>query len=161
MPISNIPAILCNWVGLVWTISCRKHNMLTNITEWTYLSLLVAESISNLRGVGWCFFLYWNSNRTFCEQTVETLICVLRRLIWVCAVCLCPPPPKKKGARLIWVKSNLWMFNIHVLGNLTLNTLWTHTVWYVPGFFFICSIIDTFSTAKSFFPTLDSRCRCT
>ena len=35
---------------------------------------------------------YSNSNRRFSEQTVETLIRrrVLRCLIWVCAVCLCP-----------------------------------------------------------------------
>ena len=38
------------------------------------------------------FNFYSNANRTFWEQTVETLIVrrALRRLIWVCAVCLCP-----------------------------------------------------------------------
>ena len=46
----------------------------------------------NLAVLGGIFHFYSHSNRTFCEQTVETLIrsCVLRRLIWVCAVCLCP-----------------------------------------------------------------------
>ena len=41
-------------------------------------------------------------NRTFCKQTVGTLIrsSILRCLIWVCTVCLCPT---KKDARLIWV----------------------------------------------------------
>ena len=34
---------------------------------------------------------YQNSNITYCKQTVKTLIRsrVLRRLIWVCTVCLC------------------------------------------------------------------------
>ena len=42
------------------------------------------QSISVLRVVGWCFFhLHSNFNRTFWEQTVETLILV-------CTVCLCP-----------------------------------------------------------------------
>ena len=40
------------------------------------------KSISNIRGVR-CTF-YSISNRNFCKQTV------LRRLIWVCTVSLCP-----------------------------------------------------------------------
>ena len=42
--------------------------------------------------LGGTFHCYSNSNRIFCEQTVETLIRrrVLRRLIWVCVVCQCP-----------------------------------------------------------------------
>ena len=38
------------------------------------------------------FHFYSNSSRTFREQTKEILIRrgILRRLIWVCAVCLCP-----------------------------------------------------------------------
>ena len=38
------------------------------------------------------FHFIQNYNRTFCKQTVETLIRrrVLWRLIWVCVVCLCP-----------------------------------------------------------------------
>ena len=42
--------------------------------------------------VGWYFSFYSNFNRTFCKQTVETLIRrrVLWRLVWICIVCLCP-----------------------------------------------------------------------
>ena len=38
------------------------------------------------------FHFYSNSYRTLCEQTVETLIRhpIMRHLIWVCPVCLCP-----------------------------------------------------------------------
>ena len=47
---------------------------------------------------------YSNCNRRFCKQTVEIQIRrrFLRRLIWVCPVCLYP----KKDARLIWVKTH-------------------------------------------------------
>ena len=47
-------------------------------------------SISIFRGV-WCTF-FITFDRNSCKQTVETLIIcrVLRRLIWVCTVCLCP-----------------------------------------------------------------------
>ena len=50
------------------------------------------QSISVLRVVRLYFSFLSNSNRIFCKQTVETLIrCrVLRRLIWVSTVCLCP-----------------------------------------------------------------------
>ena len=62
--------------------------MLKGISHWYKLD----QSISVLRVVGWYFHIYSNFNRTFCKQTVETLIRrrVLRRLIWVCTVCLCP-----------------------------------------------------------------------
>ena len=42
--------------------------------------------------LGGNFPFYSNFNRIFCKQTVETLIRrrFLRRLIWVCTVCLCP-----------------------------------------------------------------------
>ena len=42
--------------------------------------------------LGGIFHFYSNFDRTFCEQTVETLIRRrgLRRLIWVYNVCLCP-----------------------------------------------------------------------
>ena len=43
------------------------------------------QSISVLRVVGWYFSFYSNFNRTFCKQTVETLI-RRRVLIWVCTV---------------------------------------------------------------------------
>ena len=48
------------------------------------------QFISVLRDDGWYNSFYSNFNTT--KQTVETLIKrrVLRRLIWVCAACLCP-----------------------------------------------------------------------
>ena len=44
------------------------------------------------------FRYFSNFDRTFNEQTVETLIRhrALLHLIWVQTVCLCPPPPQKK-----------------------------------------------------------------
>ena len=50
-------------------------------------------SLFQILGVlGGIFHFYSNSNIRFCEQTVETLIRrrIMRCLIWVCAVCLCP-----------------------------------------------------------------------
>ena len=44
------------------------------------------------------FHFYSNFNRRFCKQTVKTL---MRRLVWVCAVCLFS---HKKESRLVWVK---------------------------------------------------------
>ena len=60
------------------------------------------QSVSVLRVVGRYLSFYLNFKRTNCMQPVETLIRrrVLRRLIWVCTVFLCPT---KKVARLIWV----------------------------------------------------------
>ena len=53
-----------------------------------------------LGGGGGIFHFYSNSNRAFCEQTMETLIRRhhLWRLICICAVCICPTK------RFIWVK---------------------------------------------------------
>ena len=53
--------------------------------------------------IGWYFFSLF---LTFCMQTVETLIrcCILRHLIWVCIVCLCPS--KRTLYRLIWVNDS-------------------------------------------------------
>ena len=52
----------------------------------------IGQSISVLRAVGWYILFSFNSIRTSCKQTVETLIRrhILWRLIWVCTVCLCP-----------------------------------------------------------------------
>ena len=49
-----------------------------------------------------------NSNRTFCKQTVETLIrcSILLSLFWVCAVCLCPTKRTLGLYGLIFV---MWM----------------------------------------------------
>ena len=57
----------------------------------------VDESISIFRG-GWCtffIFILFLIEIPLCEDC-----CVLRRLIWVCTVCICP---RKRDARLIWV----------------------------------------------------------
>ena len=58
------------------------------------LSILIKwTSPLSIWGVsGVLFHFYSISNRYFCKQTVKTLIRrrVLRRLIWVCTVCLCP-----------------------------------------------------------------------
>ena len=39
-------------------------------------------------------YMYENANNSFnwnsCKQTVKILISIMRRLIWVCTVCLCP-----------------------------------------------------------------------
>ena len=61
------------------------------------------QSISVLRDVRWYFHFYSSFNRKLCKQTVETLIRrrILWRLIWVCAICLCPI----KDARHILVKN--------------------------------------------------------
>ena len=50
------------------------------------------EFISNFRVIRWYFRLYSNCKRILCKQTLETLIrCrILRRLILVCIVCICP-----------------------------------------------------------------------
>ena len=54
------------------------------------------EFIYNFRVVSGIFHFYSNFNRTFCKQTVETLIRrhVMWRLTWVCTVCLCPTKRK-------------------------------------------------------------------
>ena len=53
------------------------------------------------------FFYYLNLNRTFCKQTVETLIRrrVLRRLVWVCTICLRPTERTLNIYRLIRVNN--------------------------------------------------------
>ena len=49
-------------------------------------------SVIRLKGMfGSIFHFHSNFNRTFCKQTVRTLIKrIVRRLIWYCTVCLCP-----------------------------------------------------------------------
>ena len=53
---------------------------------------IINQSIFVSRVVKLYFHIYQNADRTFCKQTVETLIRhrILRCLIWVCTVCLCP-----------------------------------------------------------------------
>ena len=55
----------------------------------TIIRMSLFQSLGELGGI---FHFYSNSNRTFCEQTVDTVIRrrILWRLILVSAVCLCP-----------------------------------------------------------------------
>ena len=55
--------------------------------------------ISNFRGVGWYFSFFPNFNKRFCKQTVKFLIRhrIMRCLIWICPVSLCP---QKRTLRL-------------------------------------------------------------
>ena len=78
-------------------------NILTHLCQM-YLPILInwTSPFSILGLLGGIFHFYSNLKRNFCKQTVENLIRrhILRSLIWVCAVCMCP---QKKDARLIWV----------------------------------------------------------
>ena len=67
-------------------------------------------SLFQILGVlGGIFPFYSNSNRTFCEQTEETLI-RRRVLIWVCAVCLYPT----KRTIGLWKRTiGLWKQTLH------------------------------------------------
>ena len=66
---------------------------LTYLSRINLPTLISRTSPFPILGVlGVIFHIYSNSNRTFCEQTVGTLIGrrVLQHLIWDCTVCLCP-----------------------------------------------------------------------
>ena len=58
------------------------------------------QYISVLRVVERYFSFLFKFNRTFCKQTVETLIRHMQCLIWVCNVCLCPI---KRKLGLYWL----------------------------------------------------------
>ena len=76
------------------------------MSDFFFLKPLLGNYLSYNLGVLGCIVRVCpNSNRTFCMQTVETLIrrCVLRRLVWVFTVC--------QGARFIWVKRDKASFN--------------------------------------------------
>ena len=87
--------------------SCYTYN--TNRCSLTYICLrdpsilIIWKSSFPIVGVSGVLLFYSISNRYSCYQTVKTLIRrrVLRRLIWVYTVCLCP---QKWDTRLIWVK---------------------------------------------------------
>ena len=79
---------------------------LTNLSRMSFPISISGTSLFQILGIlGSIFHFYSISNRTFCEQTVETQIRCrgLRHLNKVCAVCLCP----KKDARLIWVNTKI------------------------------------------------------
>ena len=70
---------------------CGTYN-LKKITV-NQFGIIDGTSLFQILGVlGGILYCYSNSKRTFCKQTVETLIrCrVLRRLVWVSIVCPCP-----------------------------------------------------------------------
>ena len=79
--------------SLIWVhIAC-------NIGYLTHLSGMELPTVINWNSpflfqgmLGGIFHFYSKINRTFCKQTVETLIRrgILWRLVWVCIVCLRP-----------------------------------------------------------------------
>ena len=81
------------------TVNVLKKNQntflylfLTYLSRMNFPISICRTSLFQILGVLGGIFHCSNPNRTFSEQTVETLIrcCFLRRLIWVFAVCLCP-----------------------------------------------------------------------
>ena len=75
---------------------------------------------------GVLFHFYSISNRYSCQQTVKTLIRrrVLRRLIWVCTVCLCP---KNRTLGLYGLKQCVLEFRFNLLATEVL-LMSTHNV---------------------------------
>ena len=71
------------------------------------------------------FHFYSNFNRTFCKQTVETLIrcSILRYLIWVCIVCICPS------------KRKLGLYHHYGLMIAVSIALWPFTFWFGLRFY--------------------------
>ena len=66
---------------------------LTHLIQMEFPTVILWNSPFLFYGIlGGIFHFYSNFNRTFCKQTVETLIRrrVLRRPIFVCTVCICP-----------------------------------------------------------------------
>ena len=83
----------CHIMAQIWCVAIVKVVLISPFKPNVLSYLVRCTSLFQILGVfGDSFRFYSNSNRTLCEQTVETLIRrrVLRRLIWVCAVCLCP-----------------------------------------------------------------------
>ena len=75
--------------------SCYSHTLKSEsiyyLAEWNFPLISIGPVHFHLKGCRVVYF-YSNFNRTFCKQTVETLIrCrILQHLIWVFTVCLCP-----------------------------------------------------------------------
>ena len=91
---------------LLYTFNLSKQN----VTSHSYQ---LSSPFPNLRVVRLELLCYQNSNRTFCKQTVETLIRrrVLRRLIWVCTVCLCPTKKTLGLKTFINIEYMILLFN--------------------------------------------------
>ena len=74
------------------------RHFLTNLSRLNFPISMGRTSLIQILGVlGGIFHFYSNSYRSFCKQTVETLIRrrILRRLVWVCAFCLYLCPTKR------------------------------------------------------------------
>ena len=66
---------------------------LTHLSRMDFLTVFSWTSPFPFEGLLGCIFHFHSIfNRTVCQQTVQTLIRrrVLRRLVWVCTICLCP-----------------------------------------------------------------------
>ena len=72
------------------------------------------QPISVLGMLGGIFHFYSNFNRKLCKQTVGTLIrpVRLRRLIWVCTICLCP---RKRMLGIYGLKCNYFAYLISIV----------------------------------------------
>ena len=94
-------------------IQCKPRSAcyLTHLSQINFPISISRTSLLQILGVlGGIFHLISNFNRKFCKQTVETLIRrrVLRRLIWVSTVCLCPT---KRTLGLNGLRISLIRFN--------------------------------------------------
>ena len=70
-----------------------------NTSFLTHFSLMDLPTLTSrmspfpIKGMlGGTFHFFPNFNKPFCKQTVKILIrhCIIRCLIWICTVCLCP-----------------------------------------------------------------------
>ena len=108
--------------------------LLTNLSQ-IYLPTSIRRTspfhiLEVLAGIFFIFHFYSSFNRTFCKQIVKTLIRrrVLWRLVWICAVYLCPT--KRKLGLYKWAKLKIYFkscklsltFNSH-LSSKYMNTL--------------------------------------
>ena len=114
----NICAVLTAFISHIYITTkisiiglflfCRVLT-LSQIDLPTFISGTSSFPISGLLG-GICHFSPFN--RIFCKQTVKILIRhrIMRCLIWVCTVCLCP------------IKRNLGLYGFMVLFKNTINS---------------------------------------
>ena len=92
----------------------KKHVGVTLITHLSRMDFPIPINWTSpfpiLGVLGPVFQFYQNFDRIFCKQTVETLIRrrVMRRLVWVCTVCLCPTKRALGLYGLTHIASFLW-----------------------------------------------------
>ena len=103
-----------NWAFCVGTNKTRYSRYKLKSTGLTHICLVDFSILINwtspfpiLAVFGVRFHFHSILNRYSCQQTVKTLIRrrVLRRLIWVCTVCLCP----KNGTLGLYGLKYLWL----------------------------------------------------